>query len=842
MGGIAAHRLPFVNDSVRPPYTPLIITRPGSTSLIAMEENKPAAESTATDQTHPAQPTVPKRRPATFNFDMSEIVSIVTSRWYWFVISLVFCLALAIGYLMRTQYTYQSSSRIMLLSAEDATTSNVDLSALGIGRQNANIINETYLFESPLLMEEVVRRLGLNNRYYTKDGLRFTDLYGETPILVIPADTTSRSHYAFHVDLDGKGGFRLHSFSGIEDEDVNIRAKLGQTVRTPFGPFTVTRSPWYSGNKYGSSDIIFSHVPAESLATGFVLVSAFPDFDRATVINLSITDISAKRAADINRMLVQVYADQLKADQSKSAQSTTEFINNRLGILEEDLGAVEGSISSFKANTRIPNVDMASSAYFGQSLSTRSAVLDLNASIAMAQYVRRELMTEGVEATLPVNTGLEAAGIQSQITEYNRMVMERNRLLNSGSENNPVISELTNTLKLLKNNIVRSLDNLITNLNNQLANLNTTESRASSELAANPSREKFLLSVERQQKVKEQLYMFLLQKREESELSQAYIKENIKVLAEAQVPGAPVAPRRLNIILVAIAVGLLAPLVFIFLRESLNTTVRTRRDLGVLGIPFVGEIPYGPGRPPRVRFLRKQKPASVRDVVVAEGSNNVINEAFRAIRTSLEFMAPDVNQQGARVISFTSACSGSGKTFVVMNLAMALALTGKKVLCIDLDMRKASLSKWIGRTDRGISNYMIGQVDAMDVICHKVHDNENIDLLPVGILPPNPVELLSHDELPRLIKKLRGFYDYILIDCPPAEIVADARLVSMHTDMTLYVVRSGMFEKVMFDDLMEYMETGRYHNLAIILNGTDPNSMYRRKRYGYGYGYGYVGK
>lgn len=785
----------------------------------------------------------PQRRPApTLNLDFKEILEIVTRKWYWFIISLVVCLGFAAVFIMRTAPQYKAATTIILLN-EESDKSNVDLSSLGIGKRAGNVTNELHTLESPALMAEVVSRLGLNNRYYVKDGLRLVDLYKQTPISVTPADTLSTPYFSFRIKLDGNKNFELHDFSGCNpdgstDTETRIAGALGQTVNTPIGPFTIAVSPWYNGNEYINDDILFVHRPVDDAAQSFSSgVGAWLTEDNSSVVTVDIVDVSRDRAIDILEALIEVYNDRLTTDQTRAAISTAEFINNRLAILEKDLGNVEGEISSFKSSNLMPDVASASSLYFGESFQTRGDLLQLNSEISMAQYVRRELLDDAIDQILPVNTGLAATGIQSQITEYNNLVLERNRLLTSGTADNPVIVELTQTIKTLKANMLRSLDNYITTLNMQLANLQNTQSHANSELSANPDREKYLLSVERQQKVKESLYMFLLQKREESELSQAYIKDNLKVLKPAQCPTTPIAPRSINILLVAVAIGLIAPLVILLLRESLISTVRTRRDLGMMTIPFVGEIPYGPGRHPRLNLLRRMHPAGPADVVVKPGSNNIINEAFRAVRTSIEFMLPDHAKDKARSLAFTSACAGSGKTYIVMNLATALSLSGKRVLVIDLDMRKAALSKWGPRTSRGISSFLIGQAEPSEIILNDVGGQNGLDLMPVGIMPPNPVELLSSPRLGELLESLADQYDYILIDCPPAELVADARLISAVVDMTVFIIRAGLFEKAMLADLNDFAEKGRYHNLSVILNGTDPNSLYRRKRYGYGYGY-----
>lgn len=286
--------------------------------------------------------------------------------------------------------------------------------------------------------------------------------------------------------------------------------------------------------------------------------------------------------------------------------------------------------------------------------------------------------------------------------------------------------------------------------------------------------------------------------------------------------------------MMAFAIGLAIPILIMILVEMFNTTVRSRNDLRNLSIPLLGEIPFDRSYKSWWKFGKKSS-AGPKDVLVKEGAIDAINEAFRAIRTALEFMAPNSDRRG-RVIAITSALAGSGKTFTAMNLAKALAIGGKKVVVIDLDLRKAALSKWVGRTDRGISNLLIGQSKFSEVVVHGSDSSKGVDVVPVGIIPPNPVELLSQPCLPELLDELRDSYDYIILDCPPAEVVTDTRIISGYCDMTLFIIRAGLFQRSMLPELDFWAETERYKNLAILLNASTEVT---RTRYSY---YHYVKK
>ncbi|MDE5683013.1 MAG: polysaccharide biosynthesis tyrosine autokinase, partial [Muribaculaceae bacterium] len=416
------------------------------------------------------------------------------------------------------------------------------------------------------------------------------------------------------------------------------------------------------------------------------------------------------------------------------------------------------------------------------------------------------------------------SNIVSMISQYNTLVMERERLLETTSEKNPIIKDRTQALRTMKGTMMASIDSYIATLRLQKDNMRRQQSVATGKIASTPNQAKYLLSVERQQKVKESLYLFLLQKREENELSQAFTAYNTSMIGEPDGLTIPTSPSRTNIMLIAIALGLAIPLAILVLREILDTKIRGKRDLSSLSIPYVGEIPSANKKARGFDRLKKTK-ASTGPIVVDAASRNSINEAFRVLRTNLEYIGvtdkstPDGHSL-AKIIAVTSSNPGSGKTFISINLAKVLAIKGMRVMVLDLDIRKASLSKITGNNETGITDFIIGRAQE-DAIIKKGFDNTpGLDVIVVGALPPNPSELLSSRKLDELIGELRTKYDYIIIDCPPVEIVSDAKIINRLADMTLFVVRAGLLEKDELPNIQEYYDQNRYRNMAILLNGT----------------------
>ena len=468
--------------------------------------------------------------------------------------------------------------------------------------------------------------------------------------------------------------------------------------------------------------------------------------------------------------LIAVYNENWVKDKNQIAVSTSMFINDRLGVIEGELGNVDDDISSFKSEHLLPDVQAAASMYMAQANEAQAAIRGLNNQVYMARYIKSYLTNENNRfQLLPTNSGIESASLTAQLTEYNNKLLERNSLVAHSSTKNPLVREMDKSLNDMRSALITSIDNQMVALRAQIRSLEAIGGQATSQIASNPKQSKYLLSVERQQKVKESLYLYLLQKREENELSQAFTAYNTRIITKPGGSMIPTSPVKKNVLLVAFALGLLIPVVIIFMKENMNTVVRGRKDLENLTIPFVGEIPLGFHKKKKLSRQTQEQECAV---VVKEKSRNVINEAFRVVRTNLEFMQNKGSD--SHVIMITSANPGSGKTFISFNLATSFGIKGKRIIAIDLDLRKASLSQYAGRPKKGISDYLAGDVkDIKDVIV-KPSEDAKIELVPVGTMPPNPTELLFSERLEQLITDLRAEYDYIFIDCPPVEIVADA--------------------------------------------------------------------
>jgi capsular exopolysaccharide synthesis family protein len=783
---------------------------------------------------------------------LMDLVYKCLSKWHWFILSVILCLGLAVFYVLRTPPVYTRSAEIMIKTnsrGRSITGEGDAFSELGLFNTNTNVYNEIKALAAKSNMLEVVKRLNLDMNYTTDGRFHSNVLYGRSlPFTAEIVDIPEQVPASFDLNVDASGAVTLSNFVFNNEpaaKELVVTGAFADTLSTPAGLVTIVPTVNYEAVDYPTVHVKrSSYRSAVSRYSSELSVSLSDKMSQ--VVQLTVNDISIQRAEDVLDMLVEVYNENWVADKNQVAVSTSMFINERLGVIEQELTDVDSDISTYKSQNLIPDVKAASSMYMTQSNAINEQIQGLNNELFMTRYIRESLSSDSNNSkVLPANSGISSSNIEKQISEYNDKVLRRNDLVAASSESNPLVVDLDNSLNSLRQAIVTSVDNQELALNNQINSLRRTEQQATARIAANPTQAKYLLSVERQQSVKEALYLFLLQKREENELSQAFTAYNTRIIDPPTGSMNPTAPRKSMIYLLALMLGLFIPLAIIYLMEVLNTRVRGRKDIKDVVLPFAGEIPLTEqGMKENRKYLRslrmKKQVESKREILVKAGSRDTINEAFRVLRTNVEFMTKN---KDANVLAVTSFNPGSGKSFISMNLAMALAIKGRRVLVIDCDLRHASLSTYVGSPHKGLSNYLSGQIDGIDEVMVPYPGQETLFVLPVGVIPPNPTELVADERFRQLIASLKGQYDYIFLDCPPIEIVADTQIIDQCADRTLFVIRAGLCERSMLNELNSLYEENKYNNLALILNGTEVSkSSYFGNRYGYHYGhYGHYG-
>ena len=766
---------------------------------------------------------------------LQQWLSLCISKWHWFLTSMIVVGGLAVLYILTTTPTYTRKMSI-LIKDDDASSSLSkefgQFSDMALGKSRTNIQNEMITLKSISYINEVVQSLHLDMNYSIDGTFHDKVIYGkDLPVNVVMPDIEPDKYAGFTLQIN-KNGLELSGFSNQPDENGSIiKGKLNTPIQTPIGKVIVTPTKSYVG-KYDYPIHVAKYSISDCTKNYANRINVELNQERASVVDVTIDDASPERAEDVLNKLFEVYNKKWVEDINQQAISTSQFIDEELRLIESELGIVDQDISSFKSEHLIPDLHQASSIYMNKVESTNSQLLELDNQLFMAKYVKKQLNDGHKFNVLPANSGIDNGVISQQIANYNELVLQRNNLASNSSENNPLVQDIDKSLTSTKHAIRAAIDNVIATLTDRIAALQSSESQTKSQIASNPSQEKYLLSVERQQKVKEQLYVFLLQKREENQLSKAFTAYNTKMLNPPTGGKSATKPVKTNVAIIAFIISLMIPMIIVFIVSNIDTTIRFRNDLSSLSLPFLGELPLSYKRRKGLFGLfRKQK--DVRTIVVQEKNANPINEAFRVLRTNLEFITGKEGKN--KRIMFTSSNAGSGKTFITMNLATSFAIKGKKILVIDLDLRKASLSSFINNPPIGISDYLSENIDDFESVIVRGMTHPNLDVIPVGTIPPNPTEILFSDRLVQLLDSVQNRYDYIFIDCPPLEIVADASIINSNCDITIFVIRSGFLDKSILPNIEKFYVEKRYKNMMVVLNGIDTSST----GYGYGYGYGY---
>lgn len=805
---------------------------------------------------------VPNANASTSEGTITDLLLKSLVRWPWFIFSIVLFVALAFFYVKRQEPVYQRDAAILIKSESRSgglRGANISLGAdMGLFDNSSNVEDEMAALISPTTVVEVVNRLKLYMNYKRPGRFHDVTLYGKNlPIAVDMLEVHPDSAAYLEVILKKNGQVELTHFMKKDIEDFSVcKGKIDEVINTPLGKVRVEATPAYAQLDLEQDVVIkVTHISTES-AIGIFSSRLRTQLasKQSSIIEMAYSDVSVQRADDCLKTLISVYNEMWLSDRNKMAISTSSFINERLLILEHELDTVDSRISNYKSSNLIPDLEAQSGLSLTNADLAEKAVVETANKIAILKFLKEHVEKDDGTQLIPANTGIGVTSIEQQIAEYNKTMLNRNRIVANSSESNPIVQEMNQELTYLRGAILSSIKNQIKAFNSELASTRQLHEKSRRSLASNPQQNKHLLSISRQQGVKEALYLFLLQKREENELSQAFTATNTRIIQEPSGSSVPTAPQGMKILMIAFVIALAVPFGIIYLVDILDNTVRGRRDVESLMTPFSGEIPQLSRRRGgfyrrvfnlvnriRLIFTGKKKGLYSSDMIqldVKPNSHNVINEAFRVVRGNLEFM----NSKDTKVFLITSANPGSGKTYISLNLAASFAVKKKRVLLVDLDLRKRSLSRKDKHEKQlGISDYLAGHADSYHELIQKDYQ-PCLDLLRAGSMPPNPSEVLYSDRLGTMLQELRNEYDYIILDCPPVEVVTDVAIIAPYVDRTIFVVRAGVMLRSMLPEIDKMYVTKRFGEMCVLLNGTEGGGGrygYSRYSYNYGYSYGY---
>ncbi len=750
---------------------------------------------------------------------------------YWYLIVLSLILSLIVLTSALRYVTNQYESRINIKIVDQTTKETVNISnMLGGGKSGVNLDNEKEGLKSFRLSEKIVRQLNLCTYIYSKGYFKSVEMWDDAPFIVTFTDSVGlvdNRSFSMKININ-KGGYTRSFLEGTFDQQQfefgKVYAWNGLNYRIDLKPRLNTAM--VSGTSYVVTKITMKEA-VESLAGS---LDVNPASKQGDVLTIKVIGPIKKKSEDILNALVNEYNKDGMADRQLIYKNTINFVNDRLNYLYNELDSIETGIESYLVNNDMISIDAEAAVTAGKKYGTEERIVALEGQIEMAKYLDKLLRFDGNSRLLPENIGVENANINDIINTYNNVVLERSKLSASAGDNNPAVKQLNARVEELQANAMKSLRNYQAELTLQLQTLQRLQSANNAKFRQVPAKEKALRSIERKQSIKESLYLVLLQKREEAAINLASTTPSVKFLDDATSMIDPISPNRKMLYTIAVLLGLGLPIGFLFLVFKLDTKVRNSDDVTSASprIPLIAEIP-------RVAEQKKQ---------VTKHDNSPLAEAFRILRTNINFMLPVDLQGKAPVIMVTSTIKGEGKTFNSRNLSFVYATTNKRVLLIGSDLRNPQLHKYLQEVKSlgGLSDYLHDpEFKWKDHVLEKVLDNTHLDILLSGSVPPNPAELLTNGRFELLLNEAKTMYDYIIVDTAPSLLVTDTMLIAHLADLIVYVTSVKVTEKRLINYSKELKDSGKFNNVAYVLNNViQPSFSYKYGyKYGYSYNYGY---
>lgn len=763
--------------------------------------------------------------------DFKAVLFKYTIHWPWFVACILLCMAGAWLYLRYTPPVYNISASVIIKDNDKnskASSGMADLEDLGFYYSINNFDNEVEILQSRTLIKKVVEELDLYISYAAKSSFHDIELYKSSPVKVwITPEEAQKLPAPAYINLTLQPGNKLNVKITIGEQEYSKQFdKLPALLTTPSGTFSFT--PADSTIAKSEQKIMATVSSPRSVAGSYRgALSIEPTSKSTTIAQISVKSTHTQRGMDFINKLVEIYNRDANDDKNEVATKTAEFIDERINIINGELGTTEQELETFKRDAGLTDLKSDAQLALSENSEYEKKRAENSTQLRLVQFLASYANNpDHAYEVLPVNVGLTDTGLTELINRYNEMLLERKRLLRSSQENNPVVVNLDASIRAMRSNVLTTINSVQRGLAITQADLERQAGKYAGRITNAPGQERQLVSISRQQEIKAGLYLMLLQKREENAITLASTANNARIVDEALADAIPVSPKGKMIYLVALILGVALPVAVIYIIELFKYKIEGRADVEkITSLPIVGDVPFSENK------------SSEGAIVVHENQNDLMAETFRNVRTNVLYMM----KSNEKVILVTSTTTGEGKTFIASNLAVSLALLGKKIVIVGLDIRKPGLNKafQLSRKEQGISQFLANpeHTDLMSLV-QVSNINPNLSILPGGPIPPNPTELVARESLPQAIDILKKHFDYIILDTAPIGMVTDTQLISRVANASIYVCRADYTHKADYTLINELGEQKKLPNLCTIINGLDM----KKKKYGYYYGYGKYGK
>jgi len=771
------------------------------------------------------------------NVDIREAISKYLRYWKWFVFSIIIFLLFAYLKLnfARPQYEAKASIKIIDEKRGDKSTLSAfqDIGSISGGYKD-EINDEIVIIKSRSLISEVIKSLQLNIRFFTKKNTisdfldnnlgmstSFYELesYENPPLKLnffIEDEILHQTSKEFIITINSPDEYTYYD----AEYDVSKKKAFGEKIITDFGGLIITPNVDLKKEGLINQSIQVNISPIKDLVDSYIeSIVIEPNTEFSSIINLKIGDGRKKKAEDFLNKLIQKYNDRAVSLKDKLSQSTSDFVSKRLEIISNELGEVDLTAQSIKTRYKLSDQASQIGLNMQSSQDLERRVVDVSTQLQTIGLMKDYVAQNNGNELIP-DLGVGDNNSSTFKDQYNQLMIEKQRLLKNSTEKNPTVVNINEQLSSLKQNFTQSLNNLESTQKVTLDNLNKQNSLYNARIYAAPKQEKQIRDIQRQQQIKEQLYLYLLRKREETAISLGAAEPNAEIIDYAQSLPFPTAPKKKMVYLVALILGLFIPFIYLYLLDLLDTKIHTRGEVErILNVPIIGDIP-------------KLESKNRRYIITKEDYSSIA-EAFRILRTNINFIVSDSNEKG-KVIFITSTIAHEGKSLVSTNLATALALAGKRTLILGMDIRAPKIEPYIGiRGKIGITNYIVDSSIPIEDILFKAPKIDNLDVVSSGDLAPNPSELLMHPRVKDLFTYGRENYDYVIVDTAAYSMVTDTLVLSSFADAFIYVVRANFLDKRMLRYIKSLYHDKRLPKMSVLINGLD-----HKKSYGYGYGYG----